>query len=612
MVIFPRKFGDRLVQPGRELTNPEPVVWRPLNFGADTKHSFSKITQLENLWADVDGWKPRPGLQERFKGISLDAGEAIIDYVDMGFMAEQYLTLSAITTKGIYWTLDGETWTRAKWYGESFSGTYNNGTMTVAGTGYYFSHGMRIESGAAHAVVDSATESGSTAIALIDVDGFTNGETYTFSVYYDFGNPEPYSIQWCKGINVIYLVDYTEGVFAYDGKYIKRFPIHDENGVNLSWSAATIAFVEGRLLLGNITGNATASAKALYWSDVLDVSLFRSINYVVFTASTGPVLKIASLENHLVVATQDDLYAGKPFAGDLSYTMPWVFRKLETLGNVPVGQSAILSVMNSVIYAGEHDLYMLSFKDLDSTGAFVVKPLESPTYQGFVAGLGSKYRVRMLYEPSTQCVVILPSELASKAMVISTRTGAESLWTFPVSITGMTRIFFSVRKTYGDIESAGTTYNEELATGHSYMYYLFGFGTAYMAVAGSDGSTYVFSELPYDTIGGTAASFPMIAQTGALDFDSPDDAKTMHKLTIRGDGTFRVDVTGNSTAKPLGVATIADTGEDELHFRLSGNRLSLRMVFANINNEDGRYLRKVDELVMLLKFVSEKIRRSEG
>jgi len=735
---YPRNFGQRLrstLQPG----NTDIVALRPLNFGMDTLHprSMVKLRNLLNGYAAEDGWKQRPALATLFTTVPLASGETITDFVDMGIISAVYGSFVAIGTSFIYASQDGVLWTRCPWIKDHYVSTSGTtGTMVKASAATFQTDlvmaGMTVnfKDALGEWSIERTIGAVVSETELTLTEALPSLPSADFRIYYQFRANDPYRVQWTKGPDRIYLVDTSDiGIISFDGMYLSRLNLHDGSNAAPFDAACAIKYSQGYLIVGNVTS--TNGYRSLYWSDVTDVSNFQSINYVVLTLSSGPVMSISTIENYLVVATQDDLYVGKPYQGyDLTYVMPWIFKRLETSGRVPVGQGAICSALNSIFYIGPDDLYALSFAQLNAQGDFVVTPIESTIRKD--AFYGDMHQATLIYEPETENILIARSGSFSSLWAMNIRTKSWSKWDFGVELLSMARTMFAPRETYATMLAAGrvpTTYgswaasklesskaniangetltigtkvytwktaiavegdvligltyaeslqymaeaigiqgetrpvssthhacaadNPDVAawqgtgdfnyilnliartegalgegiavsttaasltitgattaistaiSGRSYQSFLIGFGTAYVVFSMAGGNLVAFDFDGFSDFGTSAIQFDI--ETGDMDFDMPSDVKGLYRLGISGAGAFRFYLSGSTNRglawKQLGFIDI-NNSEDELHFRLSGDKIALKFLIRNIQSKVA-----IEEIAMSIKVTGESVIR---
>lgn len=591
-MIYPRTFGQ-YQQDVLEPSNPQTVSIRPLNFGMDTIHprTLSKIRNLQNLYPREDGWRLRPGLWKNFSDIPIDTGELILDYIDMGSMSINGV-LAILSDKYLYQTQDGITYERAPWALEVFTAdATSSGTDLVAPSGVDFSSygitdSMYVMLNDGTGVFNirreiSSIEAGKIVVATALPSPLASLE---FKVFYEFAAAYPYSVNWARGPGKVYLVDSSNiGIVEYDGAVLTALPIHKENnGAATFDGAATILYSEGRLCIGNCIGE-NNGYNMFRWSSVLDISEFQTQNYTILTESSGSILSLSKLENYIIASTQDDIYVGKIYTVDTSYTMPWYFRKLDSMGKVPMSQKAIISAMNAVYYIAQDDVYSLSFKELNASGDFKVVPLNCPVASDFF-GQNPPTDARICYDPKTMCLIFANSDVFSTVYVMSMRTGGWAKFLFPVQFSSMAKITYNPFETYATAEAKGWTYDEaEIAT-RTYQSFIMGFGTQYMMFVTNSGEQYVFDDSiskDFDT-----TEIVAYAETGDMDFDNPDDEKAIYKAKILTTGASSMMVWGStnrgSTWKNLGTASIS-AGQEEVHFRISGSQIAIKFQFNTID-----------------------------
>jgi hypothetical protein len=295
------------------------------------------------------------------------------------------------------------------------------------------------------------TNVGTTTLTIDNVGG--ERASVNFRIYYEFAQIEPYAVQWCVGVDTVYLVDTSEvGILKFDGKVLTRLPMYgatDGDACPFA-GAAAINFVNGYLIVGNTTETAaTGGYRTVRWSMPLATGYFDANDYVSLTLSIGPIFSIKSIEDYLVVSTQDDIYVGKPNRGDSTtfYTLPWIFKRLEARGRVPAGQFAIISVLNSIFYIGPDDIYTLSFKELNAQGDFVVTPLQCKIRNQIFTGV-ELHKSRIMYEPISQVLLFSFDRPFTSVVVLSLRTGEWSTWTYKRSFSTMKTSFFARNETY--------------------------------------------------------------------------------------------------------------------------------------------------------------------
>jgi hypothetical protein len=262
--------------------------------------------------------------------------------------------------------------------------------------------------------------------------------------------------------------------------------------------------------------------------------------------------------------------------------------------------------MNAVVYIGHDDLYMLSFKELNAQGDFVVTPMETTLRRDFLT-TGS-YRSTLIYDPRTQSILVVAiasnESTFNRLWCLNLKTKGESVWQFPSSFTAIGKANFAPRLSYQDLIDAGTTYQQMLDAGLSYMSFLVGFGTDYLLLSTASGALYTLGSGLKDF--GTTELVPLI-ETGDMDFDSPDDMKTLYRLGLLISGSCSAVVSGSSdsgvTWKSLGTVTILNC-EEELHFRLSGDKLALKIQIPAIYSS-----LVIETLTMSLKVSGEHVIR---
>lgn len=737
---FPRIFGSRLTS-NLEATNPSTMTFRPLSYGMDTVHprSLVKLRQLLNAYAAEDGWKQRPALKTLFTTIPLATGEVITDFVDMGVISSLYGSFVAIGTSYIYASQDGVLWTRCPWKKDHYVATTGTGTTAVVGTaGTTFqtdlvAAGMTVvfKDGSGDYTIEREIASVTDETNLVLTEALPTLSSMDFRIYWEFEASDPYTVQWTKGPDRIYLVDTSDlGIFEFDGMYLSRLDLHDSTHVSDTppfSGAASIIYAQGYLVVGNV--NTTNGYRSIYWSEVTDISNFHAINYVVLTLSAGPIFALKTIENYLVATTQDDVYVGKPYSGgDLAYVMPWIFKRLETSGRVPVGQQAIISALNAIFYIGQDDIYALSFAALNAQGDFIVTPMECPVRNEALTG--DTHKALIMYEPTTECLLIAPTIPFNILWVMNVRTKGWSRWNLNQDMLSMARTFFAPRETYttmliaarvptpygswatskleadrtgnfsaGDTVTLdtktytwaspltspavegevllGDNYAESLEylaeaiegvvapTHHScaaahptlsasipaefsyilniiartegsagegltvsttaskldvygdvteistiidnrtYQSFLMGFGYAYVVFGQAGGILSAFDfegALDYDT-----TEIQVDIETGDMDFDAPADVKSIYRAALAGAGQYKFYLYGSTDRgdswRALGSANI-DNSEEELHFRLSGHRIALKIQARNIQSKA-----TVEELQLNLKVVGESVIR---
>lgn len=734
---FPRTFGSRLrstLQP----SNTESAVFRPFSFGMDTVHPRSrvKLRDLLNAYPGEDGLHQRPVLYELFTTVPVASGETIIDFVDMGVISSLYGSFVAIGTSYIYASQDGVTWTRCPWKQDHYTATAITDLNKVTVTGETFQtdlgepvDGMKVafkDANGDYTIERSITTIPSEDTIWLDAELPSPPPSMDFQILYAFQANDPYTVQWTKGPDRVYLVDTSDvGILSFDGMYLGRLALHDGASVAPFSGAACVLFLNGYLVVGNV--NTTNGYRAIYWSDVTDISNFQSINFVVLTLSAGPLFSLRTIENYIVAATQDDVYVGKPFSGeDLAYVMPWVFKRLETSGRVPVGQNSIVSALNAVFYVGQDDVYALSFAQLNASGDFVVTPLECPVRN--VALSGDMHKALVMYEPRTECLMVAPRTPFNVLWAMNVRTKGWARWNLGQEMLSMARTYFAPRETYltmvtasgrtpvaysdwatakleadrlgnftaGETVTLGTTVYtwraaasvegevtlgtdyetsmqylaeainataapghhacatphptlqavwlesapwivsvvalaegaagvgiavvsgtaritavgaatalSDVLTGRSYQSFLMGFSTAYVVFGQASGVLSAFDFEEHADYGTTPLQIDL--ETGDMDFDAPADTKTLYRVAVAGSGAFSVYLYGSTdrgtTWKTLGLMAI-NNSEEELHFRLSGARLALKMQVRSIQSKMA-----IEELSMNLKVVSEHVIR---
>lgn len=628
MAEFPRAFGSRL-KSSLQPTNTEILAFRPLNFGADTVHPriLSKLVKLENFYADEDGWKLRPALTSFMAQIPIETGEVVNDYIDMGIVS-RFSTFNALGSKYLYNTNDGVTWRRAPYGKDYFETASLSGTALVCDDDLevdYLVTQALIDVGAFYLMFDDGTDTYPERIEISAVSGaaLTLGSVPVathpakFRIFYEFRAVDPYVVQWTIGPDrKLYLVDGSNiGIMNYDGRYLNRLELEDQSGDPASFSGAyAIQYLDGRLVVGNtIESESSDGYRTVRWSDATSIATFDDNNYVVMSLSTGLVMSIKTLENYLIVSTQDDIYMGKPYnVGDLVYSMPWIFKRLETAGRVPVGQKAITSALNSIFYIASDDVYMLSFTALNAQGDFVVTPLNCPVKNQIFTSVSSieardMHLSSIVYSQETNLVMFAFEKPFSSIWAMHAKTGAWSNFVFNQSMETFARSIFVPRETYASIDPTWT-YDEASIASRSYLSFIIGFGTHFVVFIDQAGDQYIMDSTSF-VDSGDAAIVGTI-ETGDMDFDAPDDIKSLYKLGVLVNGSGTMTLQGSTDrggswkwlTPPLGSVAIDD--EQEIHFRLSGAKLALKMTFPTVSS---RII--VEALTMSLKTVGESVIR---
>lgn len=428
---------------------------------------------------------------------------------------------------------------------------------------------------------------------------------------FTFNTTKPFVIQWAASVTELFFVDgtTTTGIMVYDGYTLRREDPKDENNTTVFNGAVSIAFISGRLVVGN-TGEAGGQQR-VRWSSAIPGNQFSfsQLDFVDLTQLRGVVQKVTHYEEYPIIFTDDGVYFGQPYGYDAEFAAAWIFRPLESGGNSIIGPRAFSRVLGGIAFAGRDDFFYINALKRTEKGDFTIESMKCPILRETIRSIDIvKTNTIMTYDSHHKRLIVgmgnnpgLPS--VNRYCAYHPDTNAWSMFTMPLpELTSLQDISTAVARRWADVNLL-TTWGDYIAgTNGSWYSELSGFSAAKLLGTSADGIMYVMLNNLGITrlVVGTEEvpqTFTAIFETGDLDLDVPDNNKVAFKLAARIGNTeytrtvpIEFEVFGSSTKgrqwKRLGLVRIdPDEDEEEIHFRLSGTNLRFRLEFRS-NNPD--------------------------
>jgi len=425
-----------------------------------------------------------------------------------------------------------------------------------------------------------------------------------------FNTTKPFVVQWAASVTELFFVDgtTTTGIMVYDGYFLRREEPLDENDNPVFNGAVTIAFVSGRLVVGN-TGEAGGQQR-VRWSSAIPGNQFSfsQLDFVDLTQLRGVVQKITAYEEYPVVFTDDGIYFGQPYGYDAEFAAAWIFRPLESGGNSIIGPRAFSRVLGGICFAGRDDFFYINALKRTEKGDFSIESMKCPILRETIRATDIvKSNTTMIFDSHHKRLIVgmgTNPTVASINRFCSYYPETNAWSTFGVQIpeiTSMQDISTAVSRRWMDVP--GVSWGDYIAdTNGSWYSELSGFSAAKVIASSSDGILYIM----LNNLGTTSVvvgsetvtqTFTAIFETGDIDLDTPDNNKVAFKLAARIGNTeftrtvpIAFEVFGSNTKgrtwKRLGTVRIdPDEDEEEIHFRLHGTNLRFRLEFRSNDPE---------------------------
>lgn len=602
------------------------IAIRPLSKGMNTDLASQMLANGEGrniagLAVERGGLKGLPGFKPLIDNVSAVYGRIPFAFTGELIQGEHTFYTSAgaqellmISNRGLYRSSGLLSFERVPWCRAYSKTNLVTDTLTLAGTYLLtdFVHvGMQVRlqvtatSAYEYFTIKTVTDSHTLVFTKAPTAAGYNAGVLIYEV---FNVSEPYVVQFTAAPGAVYLVDYTVyGIRKYSGTYMSKLDIHNENGTDSSVNpapftgAATITYTQGRLRVGCTIESGAEGRKTERWSSATDLAEFSTTAYTVFSNDAGEIIKLSNLEDAPVAFLATGIYAGTPYAGDLSDTDPWTYVALETGGRNLCTPRGVASVPNGLVYIAKNDICLVTSLKRTEKGYFEVDSMDCPVLRDSLQATDHKTISVAFYDTTAEAVVFgfaaTTAACFTDLWYYFTKTKAWSHRGFmPFAFTSISDIAVSAASSWNDVQALGWTW--ETAPDRSWRSFLADYSVSHVTAVDQTGVVYVVDEKRgYDiyanptTLTETIYAIRHIFETGDLDFEAPDDMKVIHDFALRisgeltrvGNVDFLLEGSRDKarTWKNLGSMHLAATeDEEELHFRFSATNIRLRLSYT--------------------------------
>ena len=632
---------------------PKSIPIRPLTKGMNTSLP-SQLLDLgsglliqgldvtENGLRTTPEWVPMcPETAHNFAEISRAVGESIMDAL-VYFTPSGTKQLLAVGTKFLYVSTDAQHWTRIAYGPEIATSSYAGGTLTLSGVGAKLQTnrvrvGMSIEFLRADKVV-LGTSSITEIVSETELKcSAPPALTASIKIYSEFAPLAGQIVQWAKTPDGVFFVDGTAlGLRVYAGAYLLEVLCHNEENPTqpLFIGAQTIDFVENRLLLGGLIE--TQGTQRMRWSSPSNHGLFDTLAYQDLVNSSGRFVRITHYDDYPVVFLEDAVYFGQPYGYNIPDAPAWIFRMLETGGMSMVGPRAFARLPQGLVYVARDDFKVINPLKRTEKGDFSVENMNCPILKETIRALSviPNLRSTVAQVDSTNGRLLFAFAEGSSGglsllAILNLKSRGWSLDKISIgSLSCLADLAPSTGKTWAQVDGfmwsdfANVTYYEMLVPyGMTNLFAISEAGIPYITLS-DIGSATVVSGAALVQIPHTA-----VFVTGDMDFGDPDSMKAIYKMALRLGGVyagarpddelhFYVDgsVDRGRNWKRLGRIVIgSDEDEDEIHFRISGTNIRLRITIS-FNSPPSRKATpiEIEELTLRARVAGRQMVRNAG
>jgi hypothetical protein len=166
------------------------------------------------------------------------------------------------------------------------------------------------------------------------------------------------------GTPKILFADGRRFLYSYDGTTFT-----DYNAAETDLVPTCVAYFKNRVWIADILEGAVQCRQRIRWTELGDLDDFTNGGYLDLPYVKGAIRRLVPLGDFLVAFFDDAIYVGRQT--NLA-NLPLSFQKLETGGIGLLGMRAVTSWIDSLMFVGQDDIYLLSANGLQPIGTPIV------------------------------------------------------------------------------------------------------------------------------------------------------------------------------------------------------------------------------------------------